>query len=201
MSNHGLQSRRQHCPRPKINFMRRPVIQRLVRPLLVVEHKIIGKSPPCLRHHHVVVKIQLLVFDRAPEALDKDITPLPSSSEIQARELHPLVRLENLRLRDSERPLQRLQTEARVQCRRKLQGKDISAAPVQDRHQMNKTVSQRDVCDIRCLRLVWSVNRNTFQKIGINLITGYIGRQPRLRINRLQPFTRISRRTRLRLTL
>jgi len=39
ISNHGLRSRRQRRPRPKIDFLQRPISQRIVRPRLLVETK------------------------------------------------------------------------------------------------------------------------------------------------------------------
>ena len=134
MSNHSLGSRCQRRPRSTIDFVRCPVTQRLVRSLVVVKLEIVEKMNPRRRARLVVVKINLLVLDRAPKPFDENVVVDPASSihahlnpfvfqkarEIHARELRPLVRVENLRLRDPECFPQRLQTEARVRCRGKL---------------------------------------------------------------------------------
>src|SRR4030042_2096266 len=44
MSNHGLRSRHQRCPRSKIDFMRCPLSHRLVRSLVVIQPEILGKK-------------------------------------------------------------------------------------------------------------------------------------------------------------
>jgi len=72
MLNHGLRSRRQRRPRSKIDFVRRPVSQRLVWPFVVVKLEIVGKMRPRRRDRLVVVKINLLVLDGPPESLEID---------------------------------------------------------------------------------------------------------------------------------
>ena len=58
MLNHGLRRRHEGCPRPKIDFMRRPIAQRLVRPLVVVKLEIGGKTRPRLRDRLVTHVLQ-----------------------------------------------------------------------------------------------------------------------------------------------
>jgi hypothetical protein len=60
MSNHSLRSRHQRRPRSKIDFVRCPVTQRLVRSLVVVKLEIVEKINPRRRDRLVVVKINLL---------------------------------------------------------------------------------------------------------------------------------------------
>ena len=174
MLNHGRRGLRQGRPRPKINLMRRPVSQRLMRPFGVVKPEIIGKVRSRRRDRLVIVKINLLVFDRAPKPFDKDVVVHPAAavhahlnplvekttSEVLARELRALVRVENLWLRDPERFPQRLQTESAVQGRRKLPGDDIAAVPVQDRYEINESMGETDVGDIGRPRLIRPINRN-----------------------------------------
>ena len=140
--------------------MRRPVTQRLMRPFVVVKLEIVGKMRPRRRDRLVVVKINLLVLDRPPEPLHKNVVVDPAaaihahsdprilqklSCEIHAREMRTLVRVENLRTRDPERFPQRLQTKARVQCRRKLPGHHIPAVPVHDRRKINESMGETDI--------------------------------------------------------
>ena len=139
MSNHGRGGWRQSCLRSKIDLVRRPVTQRLMRPFIVIKLEIGEKMRPRCRDRLVVVKINLLVLDRPPEPLHKNVVVHPAaaihahsdprifqkSCEIHARELRTLIRVENLRLRDLERPPHRLQTEPRVQRDRKLPGNHL----------------------------------------------------------------------------
>jgi hypothetical protein len=114
-----------------------------------------------------MLDVHHLVLDRAPEPLHEDVVVhsaatvhahfdpcvFQKSREIHARELRPLVRVENLRLRDPERFPQRLQTKAGVQCRGKLPGQDIPAGPVQDRNEINESVGETNVGYVRRLSM------------------------------------------------
>jgi hypothetical protein len=127
-----------------------------MRSLVVVKLEIVGKMYPRRRDRLAVVKINLLVLDRAPKPFDENVVVYPASSihayfdprvfqkirEIHARELRPLVRVENLRLRDPECFTQRLQTESGVQCRGKLPGNDMPAVPAQDRYEINESMGE-----------------------------------------------------------
>lgn len=78
MSNHGL--RHWHLPRrrPEIYFVRRPVAQRLMQPLFIVELKIGRKAGPDFGDRPVFAKINLLVFHGLPESFDKDVVVHPA---------------------------------------------------------------------------------------------------------------------------
>jgi len=130
-----------------------------MRSLGAVKLEIVGKMNPRRRDRLVVVKINLHVLDRAPKPFDENVVIHPPASihayfdprifqktrEIHARELRPLVRVENLRLRDPECFPQRLQTESGVQCRGKLPENDIPALPVQNRYEINKSMGETDI--------------------------------------------------------
>jgi hypothetical protein len=55
----------------------RTVAERLVRPLFVVEAKVPNQPGVELRDTVVVPEVDVLVFDRTPQALDKDIVENP----------------------------------------------------------------------------------------------------------------------------
>ena len=81
MLSHSRRGLCQKRPRPKINLVRRPVSQRLVRPFDVVKTEIIGTMCPRRRDSLVIVNINLIVFDRPPESFDKDVVVNPAAAE------------------------------------------------------------------------------------------------------------------------
>jgi hypothetical protein len=91
----------------------------------VVDREIIFQSGFGLLRTLVVPEIDLLVLDRAPEALDEDVVEgaaatvhadcdpacCETAGELGARELAPLVRVEDLRLRDHKGLVESLETD------------------------------------------------------------------------------------------
>jgi len=200
MSNPVLRRHNLNRRRPKIDFVRRPIVKRLMQPFRVVELKIGGQLFPRFQDRPIIMKIDFLVLDRPPESFHKDIVKEPATAvhadpdfgflqkpgKSLACELTSLVRLEDLRLRDPEGILQRLDTKLLLQRDRKSPGQDIAAVPVHHGHEIDEPMSQTDVGDVGGPGLIRMIDRNPFQKIGIDLMVGAREAGTRLRINRLQ---------------
>ena len=123
-----------------------------MRPPPVVECQIATDRGPGLADGAVCAQVNLLVFDRAPEALDDDIVPprLPAvhadgdlltqqyAGEGQRRELAALIRIENLRLAVARQGfLQRLDAEAGFHRDRYSPRQNLAAEPIDDGNQMD----------------------------------------------------------------
>ena len=197
MVNHGRRRQRQRRPRPKINLMRCPITQRLVRLFGVVEHEIIGKMGPGRRDRLVIVKINLLVLDRPPDPFDKDAVINPAAAvhadpdprafqkprEFGAGELRPLVGIENLRLPLAKGRPECLQAEVLFQRRRKRPRNHRPAGHIDDCHQVDEPVAQPNVRYIAAPDLVGPHDRQTAEKVRIDLVLAARNTQPRLPAN------------------
>jgi hypothetical protein len=58
------------------------IAQRLMRPLAVVERKVFRQSNQQFTHAGIAIEVHVLVFDAAPQALDKDIVKCPAPSSL-----------------------------------------------------------------------------------------------------------------------
>jgi hypothetical protein len=67
-----------------------------------------------------------------------------------AGELRSLIRVENLRLRLLQGPVQSCQAEARFHVDGHLPGQHVSAVPIHDRNQVHEPLPQADVGDVGC---------------------------------------------------
>jgi hypothetical protein len=88
-----------------VDLSRCPIAQRLVRPFMVGEAEVVVQAAYRIGHRLIVLEIDLLPFDRAPQQFDEDIVqcapaPIPTDSDarlLQAAgvgstgELHALV--------------------------------------------------------------------------------------------------------------
>src|SRR5262245_44875529 len=89
------------------------VVERLMKPLAVVEVEIFAQALDRLGDAFVVVQIDLFVFDAAPQSLDEDVVQCSTASihtdrdlslyentgESAARGLNTLIRIEDFRRR------------------------------------------------------------------------------------------------------
>lgn len=105
------------------------VVERLMKPLVVVEVEVFAQALDGLGHPFVVVQIDLFVFDAAPEPLDKDVVQCSTASihtdgdlslfentgEGAARELNTLIRIEDVRRRLFQSLIQGAGAEIRFQ--------------------------------------------------------------------------------------
>src|ERR1035438_1175925 len=108
--------------------MRRAIVQRLMRPLVIVERQPPADAPARLGHRTIRLDEYLLVFKASPQPLDEDVVQIPPlaihadpnpaslqfSQKVRTGELSPLVGVEDLRLAvPFQRLLQRFDAEAR----------------------------------------------------------------------------------------
>ena len=88
----------------------RPVSQRLMEPLVVVERQVLSQPLLCLHHRLISVQVNVLVFDRPPQPLrknvvegatagvpaDSDVPLLQTPDDVVAGELAALIRVEDV---------------------------------------------------------------------------------------------------------
>src|SRR5438067_10766174 len=93
-----------------IHRLRRPIPQRLVRSLLIVEREILPQSPLRLLHSLILLRIHFLVFHTPPQPLHEHVVQRPAPPvhadphsrrqkpprERRARKLRPLIAVEDL---------------------------------------------------------------------------------------------------------
>lgn len=146
----------------------------------VVEGEVAAEAGQGILGRLVIVQIDLLVLDAAPEALDEDVVEgaaaaihtdlhacgLEARGEREAGELGTLIGVEDLGRGSQQGPFQRREAEAGVQRHRQLPGQHVAAEPVQDGHEEGEAVQERDVGDIRRPDLVGSLDRQAAQQIG-----------------------------------
>ncbi len=172
-----------------------------MRPFPIIELEPPGNAPCRLRDAAVVVQVNLFVLERTPQPFHEDVVKSPAAAihgdpdllvqepfrESLARELAPLVAVEDPGFAESQGFLQRFQAETRVQGVGQLPGQDVAAVPVHDRHQVEETVTEADVGDVRSPNLVRGNDLQVPQKVRVNtgLFLGFA--QPGLRIDRFQP--------------
>ncbi len=128
-----------------------------MRPFVVVEAEVAVETAQRVSDRLVVVEINLLPFDRAPEAFDEDVVqrpPAPIPTDLDACLLQPsgvggagkldtLIGVEDARLTIAQRALQRFQAEAGIERVREFPRQHIATVPVKDGHQVEKAVLQR----------------------------------------------------------
>jgi ubiquinone/menaquinone biosynthesis C-methylase UbiE len=140
----------------KIDGFGRLISQRLMRRLPIVELKlkVLSQAGDCFVDAQIVRQVNMLVFDGAPQAFDKDIVqrsafsihadgnPLirQSARERLACELCALIGIEDLRLGILQRPIQRRNAKARVHVDRYFPAQHVAAVPIHDRHQIDKAL-------------------------------------------------------------
>jgi len=125
-----------------------------VNPLHVVEEEVFFQASAGIRDHRVLVKINLFIFDRSPEALHKDVVVhaapaihadsdvflLQPLDKIGTGKLDALIGIENLRSGEFERFFQSAKAESGLHRGGNFPGQNISAVPGHDDHQINKPV-------------------------------------------------------------
>src|SRR4051812_44417652 len=150
------------------------VVERLMRPLGVVEPEIAVNSVAGVPWMTIVGQIDLLIFQAAPQALGKDVIqcpPLAIHTDLDARrferlgnlwtgEMTALIRIPNLR--DGKRPRlpDRREHKTHLQGLVKPPTDHIAAEPVDNRHQVQPAVTQADVRDIAAPNVIRVVRRN-----------------------------------------
>ena len=96
----------------EINFIRGPIAQRLVESFRIVELEVSLQVAPRVGNRRVLVNVNLLVFDAAPETLNKNVVEGPAPTvhadsdvlvlqyfnECRAGKLNALIGVHDLRL-------------------------------------------------------------------------------------------------------
>lgn len=136
----------------------------------------------------VGLEIHLLILDGSPEAFDKDVVPpaafaihadldamfLEGAGEFDAGELAALVGVEDFRLAVTQDGLlQGFDAEVGGQrIREEPPGKNPSAVPINDSHQIHKAPAHRDVGNIRGPHLIGPLDTQVAQQVVVNRMRG-----------------------------
>src|SRR5271165_2868710 len=183
----------------EVSLIGRPPVEARMWPSAVVKLEVSSDRSSGLGHRAVSSEVYLLVFDRPPKPLDKDIvTPRAfavhadgdavfeqHAGELGAGELAALIRVEDFRpamLRQSL--LQRLDAELGLHGDRYAMAENPAAEPIDHGDEINKALLHRDVADIRRPYLIWPRDRQIAQEIRINLVPRRRLRGVRLAIDR-----------------
>src|SRR5450759_4621394 len=127
--------------RPRVHVGRRPVLERLVGPLLVVEPEVPAQLRPRVGHRVVVLQVHFLVLDRAPQPFAQHVVEGPPApihthprpgglhpiGEQRRRELGPLVGVEDLRRTPVQRRLERVEAALAIDRNRQLPRQHVTA--------------------------------------------------------------------------
>src|SRR4029453_2307574 len=128
------------------------------------------------------MQIDFFIFDAPPQPLDEDIVqraapaihtdPNPASEQSVCKgstgKLHALIRIENLRLSQAERPFQSAFAEFTVERDRNFPTQDVAREPIHDRDQIDKPVEQADVSDVARPDLRRARNLKAAQQVRVN---------------------------------
>ena len=151
---------------------------------LVVKDEVLADPGDQLGHALIPLQVDVLVFKRAPEPLDKNVVQaapaaihadadaglIKPGGEIDTGELGALVGVEDLRPAVAQGRLQSLQAEGRVQGVGDGPGEYVSAEPVHHRHQVDEAAAQRQIGDVAGPNLVRALDRHPAQQVGIDAV-------------------------------
>ena len=137
-----------------------------------------------LRHGVILVEIDVLILDAAPQAFaeyvvegaasaihaDLDVGCEQAGGEGIGRELCALVGVEDLGSTFAERLAQGIETEDAVQGVGELSGEHVAAVPVDDCDQVHEAAQHRHIGDVSAPDLVDMRNRQIAQQIRIAFV-------------------------------
>ena len=140
----------------------------------VVEFEIPLQTEVSLRRRLVIVKINLLVLDRSPQTLDKNIVKIPTATvhadsdplvlqytgEILVGKLCSLIAVEYLRLFAIQRFLQCLHAERALKSIGQTPGKNVTREPINHCRQIEKAPAKTNIRDIGAPDLVNMINQD-----------------------------------------
>lgn len=179
------------CCRPdfwqvaKVGLIRWYAAEAAVRPARVVEREVSFQPSLGLRNAVVGVQIDLVVLDRTPQALDKDVVApaalavhadldaaiLEQRGEVGAGELAALVGVEDFwRAIAVDRLPDGIQAEIRRQRVGDAPAEHLAAEPIHDGHQIDEAPAHRDIGDVSGPDLVRPVDGEVPQQIRIDLV-------------------------------
>src|SRR5487761_119197 len=168
--------------------------------LLIVKMKVAVHPSLSLPYCPVIPQVNFLIFQRAPQPLDKNVVQTsappvhtdPDLAHFQLApegftgELRPLVRVEDFRLTPPQCPPQRPQAESLFHRQRQRPAQHIPAEPIHHRHQVHKPAGHRNVGDIRAPDLVGSLHLQSPQQVRVDFMRLRAPAQPRLGIDGFQ---------------
>ncbi len=171
-----------------------------MKPFGIVNIEIFPKAIMSVNHRRIFLDVNISVFDRPPQTLDKDIVKGPSSPihadpnscvqqllrKIDRRELYALIVIEDLRSPEAQGFLETFHAKRRIQCVAEPPGQDITAEPVHDGHQITEPASQLDIRDVSCPNLIGPDNLDASEQIRVNPMLRVLLAQPWLWINSQQ---------------
>ena len=145
-----------------------------MRPLGVVEPKIVGNPVTRIAWMTIVGRVDLLIFQAAPEALGKDIIQCPPFAihtdpdaerferlcDLRTSEMTALIRVPNLRDALAPRLLDRLEHKTDLQGLVEHPTDHVAAEPVDNRHQIQPAVAQSDIGDIAAPNVIGMLRGN-----------------------------------------
>lgn len=151
--------------------VRRYAVKAAVQSADVLEGQVRCQSRICLKDAVVGIQIGILVFHRAPQALDEKVTLttvlaihayigsdpvfLEQCSEVATGKLPALVGVEDLRYAIVVNGLSEgVQAEIRGQGIERLVAQHLASEAIDDGDQIDEAPAYPDVCDIRCSDLV-----------------------------------------------
>lgn len=152
----------------KVDRCRGSIVQRLMGTLPIVERHIACDALACLAWAGVVVEVDLLVLQAAPEALGKDViqgSPFAIHTDLHASGLHALgvlragevtalIAIPDPWCRHAERRLDGLQHERHLERLVKRPAHHVAGVPVKDGDQVHPTLPQADIGDVNAPNVV-----------------------------------------------
>src|ERR1700712_3048815 len=162
-----------------------PPVKARMGPAPVIESEVSAERGARRADSVVGPQVDLLVFDRPPQALDEDVVA-PRASAVHAdgnphlpqhagegvaRKLRTLVGVEDLRLAvPGERFLPNLAAEVSLHGDRQPPGQDPAAEPVDDGGEVDEAAGHRNVGDVHGPDLIGPINRQAAQQIRVDLV-------------------------------
>lgn len=132
----------------------------------------------------VVMEVDFLIFNRPPEAFEKNIVKdaatavhtdtdlllFQSTGKLTAGKLTALINVEDLRLRGLQGLFQGRHTEGSIQVSRDFSREHRAAVPVHNGHQIDESMEHADIGDIRAPYLITMINSQIPQEVGVGLV-------------------------------
>lgn len=158
------------------------VLQRLMRQIVIVQMNVAIHTMPRLARTVVIVDIDLIVFQAAPETLNDDVilgTTLAVHADpnlvflqqidiLWTGKMAALITVNNLGLTPRQRPSHRLQHEGDFQALIDLPIDDIAGIPIHDGVQVHPAVLHTDIRDVHRPHLIRLGNQQLPEQIRID---------------------------------
>ena len=149
-----------------------PIMESLMRAFLIIEEEVVGQSCVEVRHGLVSLEVEVLIFDRSPQALDEHVVQCSAASvhtdadalafqsfgEPGGGELSALIGIEDVGLVDGEGLIEGIDAEIHFQGVGQPPGQHIPTIPVHHRHQVHEALRHWDIGDVGAPDLVGSVD-------------------------------------------